>query len=101
MSHDFREWEVRCVDVKVAFHELKVGRELAQEFEGGAVCEVAKAEDLSNLSWGKELFELDISVSATCLVCLYATAGVVVRELQLVVTVVKSLRGKRAKIDAA
>ena len=60
MCHNFREREVRCVDVKVTFHELQVGRELAEEFEGRAVCEVAKAEDLSDLSWGKELLELDM-----------------------------------------
>lgn len=58
MRHDFRGRKVRRVDVEVAFDDLQVRRDAAEEVVGGGVGEVAEAEDLADFAGGEEFFEL-------------------------------------------
>ena len=45
-------------DVEVAFDELQVGRDAAQERVDGGGVQVAQAEDLADFAWGEEFLEL-------------------------------------------
>jgi hypothetical protein len=57
---DFREGEVRRFDVEVAFDDLQVWRDAAQEFVGFAVRDVAEAQDLADFAGREEFLELEL-----------------------------------------
>ena len=58
MSDNLGKGEVRGLHVKIPFHNLKIGAYLAEEIICLFVCQVAQAENLTNLAWRKELLEL-------------------------------------------
>lgn len=51
VGHDFGEGEIGRVDVEVTFDQLQIGSDLAEEFKGVAVGEVAQTQDLADLAW--------------------------------------------------
>ena len=60
MGDYFRKGEVWCFNIKVTLDDLQVGCYAAEELICFAVCDVAKAENLPNLSRRKKLLELFI-----------------------------------------
>lgn len=58
MGNDFGEREIGRVDIEVALDQLEVWGDLAEEFEGVAVREVAETEDLADFTGSEEFFEL-------------------------------------------
>jgi hypothetical protein len=56
---DFGEGEVRRFDVEVAFDDLQVGRDAAEEFICFAVRDVAEAQDLADFAGREEFLELE------------------------------------------
>lgn len=45
--------------IEVAFDQLEIRREVAEEIVDGGRCEVPKAEDLRDFAWCQELLELE------------------------------------------
>jgi hypothetical protein len=60
MCDYFGEGKVRRFDIEVTLDDLQVGRDATQEFIRFPVCDVAEAEDLSDLARRKELLELEM-----------------------------------------
>jgi hypothetical protein len=56
---DFGECEVRRFDVEVAFDDLQVWRDAAEEFICFAVRDVAEAQDLADFAGREEFLELE------------------------------------------
>lgn len=59
MGDDLGEGEIWRFDVEIALDNLKVRRDTPQEFVRLSICDVAKAENLSDLARSKELLELE------------------------------------------
>lgn len=59
VGDDLGEGEIWRFDVEVALDDLKVRRNAPQELVRLSICDVAKAENLSNLAGRKELLELE------------------------------------------
>lgn len=60
----FRKRQVRSLDIEVAFHDLDVGRDAAQELVRFLVCKVAETEDLADFAGGEEFAELQRMLGA-------------------------------------
>jgi hypothetical protein len=59
VRHDLGQREVGRLDVEVAFYDLQVRRDGAQELVGVAVGDVSEAEDLADFAGREEFLELE------------------------------------------
>ncbi len=65
MRDNLRRRKIRSLNVKIAFDNLEVGRDLTEEVIGFLVGQVAQAQDLADFAWRKKLLKLQ----AWCLAC--------------------------------
>lgn len=63
MGNDLGEREVGRIDVEITLDQLQIGGDLAEEFEGVAIRQVAQTEDLADFARGEEFAELGCQYS--------------------------------------
>ena len=62
MSDNLLRREIRCFNVKIAFHDLKIRRYASKEVVSCVICQITKAQYLSDLAGSQEFLKLQSEV---------------------------------------